>query len=114
MAEISMPKGAIERERMQHILSRIDALERRVASLEGGEEDLSVKSKDQLVERAVGLGIGNRSTLNRWGVEKLSAEIKKSEEALSEEEEAEDDEELEEDQPEEQPAEGEEAEEPQE
>ena len=45
--------------------------------LEDNPDQETVKA--ELVEKAVSLGIGNKSTLARWGVEKLQEEISKAE-----------------------------------
>lgn len=103
MAEIQMPKGALARERWRGILARIEAHERRLDALERGEvyvpdsngkpEKESDESdepdtsgggettKAELVARAAKLEVGAPSTLERWGEDRLRAEIEKAESA---------------------------------
>ena len=48
-----------------------------------GEAKKSSEAKVRLVERAVELGVGSPSQLERWGEDRLRAEIEKAEAAAS-------------------------------
>lgn len=86
------------KKRLEKIEARLDALERRFGALDGDgaveplpqEEDQlpaepsngiqsQESDKDGLVAKAVSLGIGAPSILKRWGIDRLMAEIEKSE-----------------------------------
>ena len=59
------PEQSISQETFYSLVLRVEALERMLQS----------DGKDDLVERGVALGIGPKSTLQRWSVDKLKIEI---------------------------------------
>jgi len=63
------PDQTVSLEKFQALLARVEALEKASHKDEG---------KDSLIDQAVELGIGPKSTLSRWSVDKLTAEIDKA------------------------------------
>jgi len=57
-------------------LDQLRALQARVEALEKGVQ--KDDGKEALVEQAVELGLGAKSTLSRWSIEKLTTEIDKA------------------------------------
>lgn len=79
-----LPAGAKDRETILGLRADLDALKREVEDLKRLLADANEESKPDkaaLVEEAVALGIGARSTLARWGVDKLTAAIAEAKEA---------------------------------
>lgn len=79
-----LPSGAKDRETIRTLQDGLAALKARVDALEAAPkaQALPPPDKDALVLRAVELGVGNASTLARWGVEKLSNSIAEKEAAI--------------------------------
>jgi hypothetical protein len=72
MPNYRKPENNVSMEQFQALVLRVEALE---ASKEQAKEP----DKTELIEKAVELGIGPKSTLSRWSAEKLAAEIDKAE-----------------------------------
>ena len=76
---MKIPSGHKDRERLEALEIRLAQLEKRLAVLEAhaiGEAGSDPKpDKEALVDEAAALGIAARSTLARWGAEKLAAAI---------------------------------------
>lgn len=59
------PEQSVTQENFQSLLLRIEALEKL----------LQPDNKDVLIDEGVTLGLGPKSTLQRWSVDKLKSEI---------------------------------------
>lgn len=88
MADFRLPRGAMERERYAALFERIEALEARVATLEGGggeraqepaPDHASVRA--ELIARAVELGIDEEKAIKKWPTDRIAKAVAKADEA---------------------------------
>jgi hypothetical protein len=89
------PQGAIDRERFEALVRRVDSLEREVAKLKAGPADEPKPDVGPLVDEALALGVlgpngkpAARSVLERWKYERLVeaiADIKAASDAAGDE-----------------------------
>ena len=90
MADFRLPRGAMERERYAALFERIEALEARVATLEGGGSERAQESapdhasadvRAELIARAVAIGIGEETAIKKWRTERIARAVAKADEA---------------------------------
>jgi len=96
MADFRLPRGAMERERYAALFERIEALEARVATLEGGGSEIkqeaatdapdhaSADVRAELIARAVALGLGEETAIKKWPTDRIAKAVAKADEAAIE------------------------------
>ena len=97
MADFRLPRGAMERERYAALFERIEALETRVATLEGGGREITQESaqepapdhasadvRAELIARAVALGLGEETAIKKWPTDRIAKAVAKADEAAIE------------------------------
>ena len=96
MADFRLPRGAMERERYAALFERIEALETRVATLEGGgsgrdeaaqepaPDHASADVRAELIARAVALGLGEETAIKKWPTDRIAKAVAKADEAAIE------------------------------
>lgn len=89
MADFRLPRGAMERERYAALFERIEALEARVATLEGGGSEraqeaspdhASADVRAELIARAVELGLEEKA-IKKWPTDRIAKAVAKADEA---------------------------------
>lgn len=90
MADFRLPRGAMERERYAALFERIEALEARVATLEGGgseraqevaHDHASADVRAELIARAVAHGIGEETAIKKWPTDRIAKAVAKADDA---------------------------------
>ena len=96
MADFRLPRGAMERERYAALFERMEALEARVATLEGGGSEraqeaatdapdhASADVRAELIARAVALGLGEETAIKKWPTDRIAKAVAKADEAAVE------------------------------
>lgn len=92
MADFRLPRGAMERERYAALFERIEALEARVATLEGGgseraqevaHDHASADIRAELIARAVELGLDEEKAIKKWPTDRIAKAVAKADDAES-------------------------------
>ena len=91
MPNYRKPENNVSMEQFQSLVLRVEALEAKPEPIKeeavkeepakeepAKEEEKQDTTKADLIEKAVELGIGPKSTLSRWSVDKLTTEIDKA------------------------------------
>lgn len=88
MADFRLPRGAMERERYAALFERIEALEARVATLEGGGSESAqdpapdhASVRAELIARAVELGLDEEKAIKKWPTDRIAKAVAKADEA---------------------------------
>lgn len=88
MADFRLPRGAKERERYAALFERIEALEARVATLEGGGSERAQEAthdqasvRAELIARAVELGLDEEKAIKKWPTDRIARTVAKADEA---------------------------------
>lgn len=93
MADFRLPRGAMERERYAALFERMEALEARVATLEGGGSEraqepapdhASADVRAELIARAVAHGLGEETSIKKWPTDRIAKAVAKADEAAIE------------------------------
>lgn len=94
MADFRLPRGAMERERYASLFERIEALEARVATIEGGGSErtqevapdhASSDIRAELIARAVELGLDEEKAIKKWPTDRIAKAVAKADEATASE-----------------------------
>lgn len=90
MAEFRLPRGEKERERYAALFKRLESLEARVATLEGGGSERSQEAapghasadvRAELIARAVAIGLGEEAAIKKWPTDRIAKAVAKADEA---------------------------------